>query len=67
MAVIAQGHASHPGQVTTVTGDQAVNLITREGTATYTLTAANGDTAVLALEFSTVFLPPLVHLKAPIS
>ena len=37
------------GKTTAFTDDQLVNLIDGSGTATYTLTAANGDTLVLAL------------------
>jgi len=57
ISVIGQGRALHMGATTAVTTDQAVNLITGEATATYTLTAANGDTIVLELEFQATFLP----------
>jgi hypothetical protein len=49
--VIGHGTATHLGKATAVTTDQAVNIITGAGTATYTLTAANGDTVVLEMEF----------------
>ena len=55
ISVIGEGRALHMGRTTVTTTDQTVNLITGEGTATYTLTAANGDTLVLALEFLTTF------------
>src|SRR5688572_70878 len=42
--VTGDGHGLHMGRSTATTTDQTVNLITGEGTATYTLTAANGDT-----------------------
>jgi hypothetical protein len=58
ISVIGQGEALHMGATTAVTTDQAVNLITGEATATYTLTAANGDTIVLELEFQVTFLLP---------
>ena len=56
ISVTGQGEAVHMGATTAVTTDQAVNLLTGEGTATYTLTAANGDTVVLALEVQTTFM-----------
>jgi hypothetical protein len=56
--ISATGHglALHLGATTAATTDQAVDLLTGAATATYTLTAANGDTVVLALEFQTTFL-----------
>lgn len=56
ITVVGEGHALHMGATTASSTDQTVNLITGEGTATYTLTAANGDTVVLALEFQTTFV-----------
>jgi hypothetical protein len=56
ISVIGQGGALHMGATKAVTTDQAVNLITGEGTATYTLTAANDDTVVLSLEVQTTFV-----------
>ena len=56
ISVIGQGEAVHMGATTAVTTDQAVNLITGDGTATYTLTAANGDTILLAMEAQTTFV-----------
>ncbi len=53
--VTGEGHARHMGRTTAESTDQTINLLTGEGTATYTLTAANGDTLVLALEFVTIF------------
>ena len=47
--VTGQGNASHMGRTTAVTIDQLVNLQDNTGTATYTLTAANNDTLVVAL------------------
>jgi hypothetical protein len=55
--VIGEGKATHLGKATAVTTDQEVNLITGQTSATYTLTAANGDTVVLEMEFETTFLP----------
>ena len=56
ISVIGEGRALHMGATTAVTTDQEVNLITGEATATYTLTAANGDNIVLVLEFLVTFL-----------
>jgi len=55
--VIGEGKATHLGKATAVTTDQAVDLTTGEASATYTFTAANGDTVVLEMEFETTFLP----------
>ena len=63
IAVVGRGRALHLGAATAVTTDQAVNLLTGVATATYTLTAANGDTVVLALEFQTTFLPGAVTFE----
>ena len=49
--VIGEGQGTHLGKATTFTTDQEVNLITGQSTATYTFTAANGDTVVLEEEF----------------
>jgi hypothetical protein len=57
IAVIGEGKATHLGKATAVTTDQAVNLTTGDTSATYTFTAANGDTVVLEMEFDTAFLP----------
>lgn len=56
ISVTGHGDAVRMGATTAVTTDQEVNLITGEATATYTLTAANGDTVVLVLEFQTTFV-----------
>ncbi|MBL8192037.1 MAG: hypothetical protein JNK38_28760 [Acidobacteria bacterium] len=45
--VDGEGKASHMGRTTAVTRNQALNLITGLATATYTLTAANGDTVII--------------------
>ena len=52
-----QGVALHLGAATAVTTDQTLNLVTLEATATYTLTAANGDTLKLAVELDYTLLP----------
>ena len=57
ISVTGDGYGLHMGRSTAVTTDQSVNLITGEGAATYTLTAANGDTVVLSLEFTIAFQP----------
>ncbi len=63
ISVIGEGQASHMGATTAVTTDQEVNLITGIATATYTLTAANGDNIVLELEFLVAFLPGLLSFE----
>jgi hypothetical protein len=57
IAVSASGQCLHMGRTGAASADQTVDLITGAGTATYTLTAANGDTVVLGIEFATVFMP----------
>jgi hypothetical protein len=49
VTVNSRGQATYMGRTTAFTDDQLVNLIDGSGTATYTLTGANGDTLVLAL------------------
>ena len=47
--VHGKGNATYMGTTTAFTDDQIQNVIDGSGSATYTLTAANGDTLVLAL------------------
>jgi hypothetical protein len=47
--VQGKGKASYMGTTTAFTDDQIQNVIDGSGSATYTLTAANGDTLILAL------------------
>jgi len=47
--ITGEGNASHMGRTSAVTTDQLINLEDGSGTATYTLTAANGDTVVVAI------------------
>ncbi|MEO8438603.1 MAG: hypothetical protein ABI540_00110 [Spartobacteria bacterium] len=49
VTVDSRGQATYMGRTTAFTDDQLVNVIDGSGTATYTLTGANGDTLVLAL------------------
>src|SRR5262245_53189272 len=49
VSVNSRGQASYMGRTTANTDDQLVNLVDGSGTATYTLTAKNGDTLILAL------------------
>jgi hypothetical protein len=49
VTVNSRGQATYMGRTTAFTDDQLVSLIDGSGTATYTLTGANGDTVVLAL------------------
>jgi hypothetical protein len=49
VTVKSRGQATYMGRATAFTDDQVVSLIDGSGTATYTLTEANGDTLVLAL------------------
>jgi hypothetical protein len=51
ISVTGSGRAQHLGVTTAETSDQVHNLITGAASATYTLTGANGDTVVLALDF----------------
>jgi hypothetical protein len=57
IAVGGSGQCLHMGRTGAASADQTVDLITGAGTATYTLTGANGDTVVLSIEFATVFTP----------
>jgi len=57
ITVVGTGHSLHMGQTDAASNDQAVNLLTGEGAATYTLAAANGDTVVLSISFTTESLP----------
>ena len=49
LTVNGKGNATNLGRTTAFTDDQVSNLIDGSGSATYTLTAKNGDTLVLAL------------------
>jgi hypothetical protein len=49
VTVNSKGRATYMGRTTAFTDDQLVNLVDGSGTATYTLTGANGDILVLAL------------------
>ena len=49
VTVNSRGQATYMGRTTANTDDQLVNLVDGSGTATYTLTAKNGDTVILAL------------------
>ena len=49
LTVNGKGSATNMGRTTAFTDDQVSNLIDGSGSATYTLTAKNGDTLVLAL------------------
>ena len=55
--VTGQGNASHLGKTATSTTNQQGNLITGEGSATYTLIGANGDTVVIEIEALNTNLP----------
>jgi hypothetical protein len=55
--VTGQGNASHMGRTSAVTTDQLINLADGTGTATYTLTAANGDTVVVAISAQVTNIP----------
>jgi hypothetical protein len=57
ITVIGEGKGTLLGNATAVTSNQLVNVLTGFSTATYTLTAANGDTVVLEMVFQTTFLP----------
>jgi len=49
LTVTSRGQATYMGRTTAFTDDQVANVIDGSGSATYTLTGANGDTLVLAL------------------
>lgn len=55
--VIGAGHALHMGATAAVTNNQTVFIPTGVGTATYELTAANGDTVIVELIGTNVFSP----------
>ncbi len=57
VTVEGQGNVSHMGLTSAFTDNQVVNLITGSTTATYTLTAANGDTIVLEMSFQATQIP----------
>jgi hypothetical protein len=57
ISVTGQGNASHLGATSAVTDNQVVNLDDGSATATYTFTAANGDTVVLEMVFQTTDIP----------
>jgi len=59
ITVIGEGKGKHLGNATAVTINQLVNLLTGESTATYTLTAANGDTVVLEMDFQSSPVDPI--------
>lgn len=58
VTVNGEGQALHLGRTQAATTNQTVNLITGAGTATYTLTAANGDTLVIDMTVHTDFPSP---------
>jgi hypothetical protein len=62
ITVIGEGKGTHLGNATAVTTNQIVNLQTGDSTATYTITAANGDTVVLEMQFQST-LPPSVTFE----
>lgn len=49
VTVESRGNATYMGATTADTTDQIVNMIDGSGSATYTLTAKNGDTLILSL------------------
>jgi len=55
--VTGEGNASHMGRTSAVTTDQLINLDDGSGTATYTLTAANKDTVVVAISAQNTNIP----------
>jgi hypothetical protein len=55
--VVGAGHALHMGATAAFTDNQMSNLITGVGTATYELTAANGDTVIVELIATNVNTP----------
>ena len=59
IAVVGEGNGTHLGKATAVTNDQVVNLVTGVSSATYTFTAANGDTVVLEMDFQSSPVDPI--------
>ena len=57
ITVIGEGKATHLGKATAGTTNQLVNLDNGASTATYTFTAANGDTVVLEEAFQSTVDP----------
>jgi hypothetical protein len=55
--VTGEGNASQMGRTSAVTTDQLINLEDGSGTATYSLTAANGDTVVVAISARNSSIP----------
>jgi len=55
--VTGEGNASHMGRTSAVTTDQLINLTDGTGTATYTLTAANTDTVLVAISAHNTNIP----------
>jgi hypothetical protein len=55
--VTGEGNASQMGRTSAVTTDELVNLEDLSGTATFTLTGANGDTVVVAMTFQITEVP----------
>jgi hypothetical protein len=55
--VTGEGNASHMGRTSAVTTDQLINLEDGSGTASYSLTAANGDTVVVAITAQNTDIP----------
>lgn len=55
--VVGEGVATYLGTMTTETSNQAVNLITGAGTATYSFAAANGDAFVAEFVFTATPTP----------
>ena len=51
ISVTGHGYSPNMGPTRAVSTDQTVSLLTGAATATYTLTAANGDTVVVRLTF----------------
>jgi hypothetical protein len=55
--VTGLGNATHLGATSAVSTDELVNLEDNSGTATFTLTGANGDTVVVWLTFQLSVVP----------
>jgi hypothetical protein len=53
VTVNGEGQASHLGRTDAATTDQRISLATEHGTATYTLTGANGDTVIVRMDLDT--------------
>ena len=63
--VVGEGQATYLGLTATETTDQLVNLLTGQGTATYTFAGADGSELKVAFVFQAIPLPSEPGLSLP--